>query len=63
MNDEQRKEVVDALVKYVIRVSGRSELKSPEEENALPAIAKLLLQEVSPTPVSMGKRVEVTSCS
>jgi len=45
MQEEQRKEVINALVKYVIRVTNPSEVKSPEEMNALPAIVGILFSE------------------
>ena len=42
MTSEQRSEVIDSLVKQVVRVTTPSELKSPEEVNALPAIVDAL---------------------
>ena len=43
ISNEQRKEIADALLAFVLRVSSDTKEKSPEEVEALPAIASLLM--------------------
>ena len=44
MTSEQHEQVNNALVEFVLRVSGSKEIKTPEEVEVLPAIVKILME-------------------